>query len=81
MTTKEKEYEQGRAQFQNSQGEFNIKFRLAHKIAQFSFNSSDKIARVFKYVSCCLRDGFEHTYADFDLAQAFPALSLKGKEE
>lgn len=80
MATKEKEYELGRAEFQSSTGDFTIKFRLAHKIAQFNFSPSDKIERVFKYVSCFLRDGFENTYADFDLTQAFPALSLKAKQ-
>lgn len=81
LQEREKEYAAGRAEFQQAVGEFEIKFRLAHRVAQWSFSPTDKVSRVFKYVSCCLRDSFEHVEAEFDLAQTFPALSLKGKQE
>ena len=81
LQQREEEYAKGRAEFQQAGGEFEIKFRLAHRVAQWSFSPTDRVGRVFKYVSCCLRDSFEHVDAEFDLAQTFPALSLRGKEE
>jgi hypothetical protein len=50
-------------------------------VSQFTFSQKDSIDTVFRYVSCCLRDGFENRYSDFDLTQAFPQLSLKDKKE
>ena len=58
-----------------------IKFRLPGHVSQFTFSQKDKVNAVFRYVSSCLRDGFENRYSDFDLTQAFPQLSLMDKKD
>lgn len=57
-----------------------IKFRLPNQTSQFTFSQKDKVETVFKFVNCCLRDGFENRYSDFDLTQAYPQLSLSDKK-
>jgi hypothetical protein len=56
-----------------------IKFRLAGRSETFAFDLSDPVGKVFKYVSGHLRDALEHKYAEIDLTQAFPAISLRDK--
>lgn len=47
----------------------------------FAFDLSDKIQKVFKYVSGHFREDFDNKYAEFDLTQAFPAITLKDKQD
>ena len=56
-----------------------IKFRLATRSETQTFDLNDPVQKIFKYVSGHLREALEHKYAEFDLTQAFPAVSLRGK--
>lgn len=80
---KDAEYLAGQKQFQNRTvtDPLPLKFRLAHQTSQFEFSRKDKIETIFRYVSSCLREGFENRYNEFDLTQTFPQLSLKNKQD
>lgn len=45
------------------------------------FNLDDKILIMFEYIHCFGRGEFEEKFADFDLTQTFPRLSLEDKKE
>ena len=57
---KEAQYQEGQKELENTATEDPIssKFRMTHKASQFSFSKQDKMETVFKFVNCCLRDGF-----------------------
>lgn len=81
LQVKDKEYEDHKEEFASHVVEkpIQIKFRLPNRTDTKAFDLSDTLEKVFKYVSGHLRDGFDHKYCEFDLTQAFPALSLKDK--
>ena len=60
-----------------------MKFRLpiSGKCLLFPFSKHDKVRRMFEYIHCFGRDEFEDRYADFDLTQTFPRLSLQERKE
>ena len=60
----------------------NMKFRLpmTGKSLIYMFGKNDTISRLFDYINCFGRDEFEDKYADFDLTQTFPRLSLIDKK-
>ena len=82
LETKESEIREGQKEFENrsSSRPLTIKFRLASKVVAYTFDLEDKVETVFRYVNCCLRDGFESRYSEFKLTQAFPSLNMKDYE-
>ena len=83
MKQREEEIKEGQKEFKDRvvNDPIMIKFRLAYKTVQYEFSQKDKVETVFKYTNCCLRDGFENRYNEFDLTQAFPQLSLKERKD
>lgn len=80
---KDLEFSEHREEFASHKPErpIQIKFRLASRVHIFAFDLADKVQKVFKYVSGHFREDFDNKYADFDLTQAFPAVSLRDKQE
>jgi len=75
---------EGQKEFQNRviEGEpLTIKFRLPNKVSQYNFSQKDTVQTVFKYVSFCLRDGFENRFGNFDLLKPITNESLNLKRE
>ena len=54
---------------------------MSGKCLLYPFQKQDKVKRMFDYIHCFGRDEFEDRYADFDLTQTFPKLSLLDKKE
>ena len=54
---------------------------MSGKSLLYSFAKGDPVGKMFEYIHCFGRDEFEDKYADFDLTQTFPRLSLTDKKE
>lgn len=82
MQLKDKEFEEHKEEFAQHiiEKPIQIKFRLSNKVDIRSFDITDKVEKVFKYVSGHLREEFENKYCEFDLTQTFPFISLKQNE-
>lgn len=80
---KDREFSEHKEEFAAHTAErpIQIKFRLASRVQLFAFDLADKVQKVFKYVSGHFREDFDNKYAEFDLTQAFPAITLKDKQE